>query len=191
MFCLTQLIQRQEVAIYDDFRRKFTENWRLLAVPGAVLGAFVFGQVHFWTMLFSGMDAGIWLVVALQLSLCVVLMIAPYVFLQAVYLDAGLTTLLRDAVVLASTRAGRSAVGMVGAVLLSALLLAFLPLSLILAPVVVVVGLSLTLLANLVFTWPVVDEQFHISNELAARRSKAAQGILPAPFVPSDVGAAP
>lgn len=185
MFCLAQLIQRESVAIWFDFRRKFAENWRSLAVPGVVLAAFVFAQAHFWAMVFSGADVGIWGVVLLLLSFGVVLAIAPYVFLQAVYLDAGLGRVIANALILSSAHVLRTCAGMLCASFGWIAFAAFLPVSLVLVPVVAVAGFSLTLLANLVYIWPVVDRQFGISDELRARRARAVQGVVPL-FDPPD-----
>lgn len=185
MFCLTQLLQRESVAVWFDFRRKFVENWKALAVPGVVLAAFVFAQAHFWAMVFSGADVGIWGVVLLLLSFGVVLAIAPYVFLQAAYLDAGVGRVLGNALVLSSANVLRTCAGMLCASIAWVALAAFLPVSLVLVPVVAIAGFSLTLLANLVYIWPVVDRQFGISDELSARRARAVQDVVPL-FDPPD-----
>jgi hypothetical protein len=179
MFCLTQVLQRQPVAVWYDFRRKFTENWRALAVPGAVLAAFVFAQLHFWAMVFSGEDVGMWGAVLLSLSFGVVLAIAPYVFLQVAYLDAGIGRVLANALILSSSNVLRTFAGLLCGSFAWILLALFLPVSLVLAPVVLIAGFSVTLLANLVYIWPVVDRQFGISDELDARRARTVQGIVP------------
>jgi hypothetical protein len=179
MFCLTQLLQREQVAVWFDFRRKFVENWRTLALPGVVLAAFVFAQVHFWAMVFSGADVGIWGVALLLLSFGVMLAIAPYVFLQVTYLDAGIGRVLVNALILSASNVLRTCAGMLCGSLAWIAIAVFLPVSLLLAPVIAVAGFSLTLLASLVWIWPVVDRQFGITEELRARRTRAVQGIVP------------
>jgi len=44
---------------------------------------------------------------------------------------------------------------------------------------VVLIGFSLSLLANLVFIWPIVDMQFGISDELKARRAEGVRDVIP------------
>lgn len=185
MFCLTQLLRREPVEVWFDFRRKFTENWRPLAAPGIVLSAFVFAQLHFWAMVFSGADVGIWGVVLLLLSFCVVLAIAPYIFLQVAYLDAGIGRVLVNALILSSSNVLRTCAGLLSASFAWIALALFLPVSLVLVPAVAVVVFPLTLLANLVYIWPVVDKQFGISDELSARRARAVQDVVPL-FDPPD-----
>ena len=55
----------------------------------------------------------------------------------------------------------------------------FLPVSLVLVPGVILFGFSLSLLANLVFIWPIVDMQFGISDELKARRAEGVRDVIP------------
>lgn len=185
MFCLTQILQREPVSIWFDFKRKFVESSRPLALPGISFSAFIFAELYFWGMVFSGADVGIGAAVLLLLSLCLVLMVSPYIFLQVAYLDARLGRVLVNALVLSSSNALRTFAGMLCASFVWFALALFLPASLVLVPGVILFGFSLSLLANLVFIWPVVDMQFGISDELKARRAKGVRDVIPL-FDPPD-----
>jgi hypothetical protein len=185
MFCVTQILQRESVSIWFDFKRKFVESVRQLALPGIVMSAFIFAEFYFWAMVFSGADVGIWAAVLLLLSLCLVLMVSPYVFLQVAYLDARLGRVLVNALVLSSSNVLRTFAGMLCASFVWFALALFLPVSLVLVPGVILFGFSLSLLANLVFIWPIVDMQFGISDELKARRAEGVRDVIPL-FGPPD-----
>jgi hypothetical protein len=179
VFCVAQLLQRESLSVWSDFTRKFVETWRSLALPGVFIAGFIFSQLYFWSMVFSGADVSVWMAVLLLLSLCVVLMIAPYVFLQAAHLDATVTRTLVNAAVLASGNGWRTFLGMVCASFTWFAIALFLPVSLVLVPGVVLIGFSFTFLASLVFIWPAVDAQFGISDELRARQAKGVRHVIP------------
>ena len=185
MYCLTQILQREPVSIWFDFKRKVMESARPLALPGILMSAFIFAQSYFWGMVFSGVDVGIWVAVLVLLSLCVVLMVSPYIFLQVAYLDARLGRVLVNALVLSSSNALRTFAGMLCASFGWFALALFLPVSVVLVPGVILFGFSLSLLANLVFIWPIVDMQFGISDELKARRAEGVRDVIPL-FGPPD-----
>lgn len=179
MFCVTRMLEGERVPVWSEFWRKFAQNWRTLAVPGTVLAAFVFVQLYLWAMVFSGADAGIGQAVLLALSLCVVLLVAPYVFLQGAYLDATIPRVLLNAVILSSSNAWRTVCGALFANVCWVGLALLLPGSLLALPLVVLVGFSASCLVNLAFIWPAVDRQFGISDELNARRARQSTTFLP------------
>lgn len=185
MYCVAQILQGSSVSIGYDFRLKFLEEWAALALPGVAASAFIFTQFYFWVAVFSGHAISIAMLILLLMSLCVFLMIAPYVLLQMAYLDIGVGNAVRNALMLSASNATRTLLGLLLGNLLWLAVLLTLPTSLLFAPVVLLFGFVMSWLANLALIWPVVDQQFRIADELAMRAAKRVEHVAPLSHGPS------
>jgi len=157
--------------IWDDFKRKFLENMKQAAMPGILCVAFIYAQVLLWgTLLFTSasIDA-VWL--ALGISALVVFgMVTPYVFLLIAYVDIKTTQVVKNSMVIAFIHAPRSFMGVLTGGLIWIALILFLPVSLLAAPLILLIGVSFSLLLCLMWVWPPVNKLFKIEETLRERK---------------------
>jgi len=173
MFCLSRMLCDEPGYIMCDYKRKFTENIRQAAAPGILCAAFVYVQIYLWgPFVFGGVriDA-VWIIPGIVL-LAIFGMVAPYFFIQIAYLDLSTKQILINSVILAFTHAPRS---LIGAVMGSAFWVAFvllLPESLVVTPLLLLFGVSLSWLLCLMWVWPPVNKTFRIEETLRERKNE-------------------
>ena len=170
VFCVTRMLRDEPGYVWADFKRKFKENMRQAAVPGILCAAFVYAQVYLWGSVFfggAGIDA-IWLIPGIGFLL-IFGMVAPYFFLQIAYLELKTKEALLNSVLISFAHALRSIFGAVtGGVIWVAFAL-LLPESLVVMPLLLLFGFSVSLLLVMMWVWPPVNKQFGIEETLRAR----------------------
>jgi hypothetical protein len=157
--------------IWDDFKRKFIENYKQAALPGILCAAFVYAQVYLWgSVLFGGVVIDAILLVPGIGFLIVFGMVAPYYFLQVAYIKLETKELVINSVLLSFANGPRSLMGalMGGGIWVAFVLL--LPESLLIVPLFLLFGFSFLWLINMMWVWPPVNKQFDIDAILRERR---------------------
>ena len=167
VFCITKMLRYEPGYIWYDFRRKFRENVSQAAVPGILCTAFIYAQVYLWgPHLFggAGIDA-VWLIPG-GIFLLIFGMVAPYFFLQIAYIDLKTKQIIINSVLISFASTPRSFMGaFMGGVIWVAFFV-LLPESLVVAPLFLLFGFSLSWLLNLMWIWPAVNSQFKIEETL-------------------------
>ena len=174
-FCVTKMLRDEPGYIGHDFRRKFKENFKQAAAPGMLCAVFVYVQVFLWGPLIYA-DGGIGLV-WLILGIVVLLlfgMVVPYVFLQIAYIDLKTSQILKNSVLISFINAPRSLMGALTAGVMWVIYVFFLPDSLLVTPIIVLVGIPISWLLNMMWVWPPVDKQFKIDETLREKRENPA-----------------
>ena len=171
LFCVTRMLRDEPGYIWEDFKRKFAENKRQAAAPGILCAAFMYAQVYLWgPVLFGGAEINsIWLIPGIGLLL-IFCMVTPYFFLQVAYIDLGTKKIIVNSVLISFSNAPRSFLGAItgGGIWIAFVLL--LPESLVVAPVLLLFGFSVSLLLNMMWVWPPVNKLFKIEETLIERR---------------------
>ena len=171
VFCITKMLRDEPGFIWFDYKRKFKENMKQAAAPGILCAAFVYAQVYLWgPFLFGGADIdAVWLIPGIGFIM-IFGMAAPYFFLQITYLKLKTKQIIINSVLISFANAPRS---FMGAVMGGALWVAFillLPESLVVTPLLLLIGFSLPGLLNMMWVWPPVNKQFGIEETLRGRR---------------------
>jgi len=168
VFCITKLLRDEPVFVWHDFKRKFLENIKQAALPGMLCAAFLYAQVFLWGPLIVGgaATAPLWLLPGF-VFLIIFGMVAPYIFLQFAYIELGMLAIMKNSVLVSFAYAPRSFMGSIMGGAIWAVFFAFLPRSAFLTPLLILIGVSISLLLCLMWVWPVVDKQFSIVESLS------------------------
>jgi len=169
-YYITKLMRDDPSYVWYEFKRKFGENFRQAAFPGILCTAFVYAQVLLWGALLlseQGTDI-VWLFVAL-ISLLIFGMITPYIYLHLAYIELKTLGILKNSILMSFGYMPRSFMGaFLGGILWVACLMLF-PVSLLFVPIIVLIGISLSILLTLMWIWKPFDEHFKIEEKLIAR----------------------
>jgi len=171
VFCVTKMLRDEPGYIGHDFRRKFMENFKQAAAPGMLCAAFVYAQVFLWgPLVFSddGIDL-VWLILGIVILL-IFCMVVPYLFLQIAYIDLKTSQILKNSMLISFINAPRSLMGAVTAGVIWVVYFFFLPDSLFVAPLIILIGIPISLLINMMWVWPPVDKQFKIDETLREKQ---------------------
>ena len=174
-YILTQILRDEPGFLWHDFKRKFKENFRSMLLPGLLFGGMVgsLGFTFFYSS-FSGQTMNLLFTVAYMLAAFFLILVYPYFFTQAAYIDLPNLKILQNSFFLAFANLPRS---FMGALLGSGLLLLqllFFPFSTILT---FVLGLALPGLLNLMWIWPKIDQAFHIEETLKTRQEEQYSSV--------------
>jgi len=173
MFCVTKMLRDDPGYLWHDFKRKYTENMKQAMAPGILSTLFLYAQIYLWRDLtHGGADADLALIVMGALSILIFGMVAPYIFVQIAYIELATSKIIKNSVLISFAN---SAYSFLGALMGFAVWIAFalfLPESLLAAPVLLVLGFSMSWLLNLLWIWPAVDKQFSIEKTLRSRRDR-------------------
>ena len=175
LFCIAKMLRDDPGYIWYDFKRKFKENVILVMPAGVLSAAVIYAQIYLLiTLLYGGIAPGALWLAWVFVSLALICMTAPYIFLIAAYLHFSVPQIIRNGILLCFAHPGRSFLGMLagGAIWIAFIL--FLPASLVFAPVIPLCGFSLSMLLSLMWIWPPVNQRFSIEERLGA-----AAGIRP------------
>ena len=169
-FSLTRMLRDVPGFIWHDFRRKFLENVKQSAAPGIMCTAFIYMQVYLWgPFLFggAGIDPG-WLITGI-VFLLIFGMVTPYIFLQIAYVDLRMRQIIMNSVLIAFANAPHSIMGAISGSVIWVAFILFFPDSLVFAPLLALIGFSLSGLLCIVWVWPSVNKQFKIEETLRNR----------------------
>lgn len=166
---LTKMLCDTPGFVWHDFKRYFKENFRSMLLPGMLFSALAGAQL--FALLNGSMlaNAGIVVTAMFFLSVLLLLLIWPYFYLQAAYLELGLLPRLQNSVALSLGFLPRSAAGglLFGALVVAQVL--FFPLTL---PILLFIGITLPALICMMWTWPPTNKSFNIEETLKKRHDE-------------------
>ncbi len=172
---LAQMLRDEPGFLWHDFKRKFRENFRHMAIPGMLLGAMAgsLGLILLYTLL-GAAPASLPMTALFFLAALLVSLFYPYFFTQAAYIDLPPWRLLQNSFLLAFANLPRSLVGtLLGTGLLLAQLF-FFPFA---VPLSLFVGFTLPGLLNLMWIWPRINQTFKIDETLKKRHDEQLEEI--------------
>ena len=174
-YYVSKIMRDDPSYVWFDFKRKFVENYKQTMPIGMLCMGFIFTQVLLWvnfiSLLMLGEPVGDMILFLLMfLSLFVFTMILPYIFLHFAYVQLGTLQILKNSVMLTFGYLPRSVMGAIMGGLLWTMFALFFPDSLLLAPVIILFGVSLSILLALMWVWPVFDKCFKVEETLIERQ---------------------
>ena len=174
VYFITKLMRDDPSYVWYEFKRKFLENYKQSAAVGILCTAFVYTQIILWVMMvidedFTGLS---WFILAL-LSLLLFSMITPYVFMHFAYIDLKTLGILKNSVLMSFAYLPRSFMGALLGGLLWILVALFFPDSLLMGfPIIILFGITASMLLNLMWTWKPFDASFNIEETLNQRKEE-------------------
>ena len=173
MFCVTKMLRDDPGYLWHDFKRKYTENMKQAMAPGILSTLFLYAQIYLWRDLtHGGADADLALIVMGALSILIFGMVAPYIFVQIAYIELATSKIIKNSVLISFANSAYSFLGALMGLAVWIVFALFLPESLLAAPILLVLGFSMSWLLNLLWIWPAVDKQFSIEKTLRSRRDR-------------------
>jgi len=174
VYYITKQMRDDPSYVWYEFKRKFMENYKQSAVIGILCAAFVYTQILLWIMMVVNEDtAGLSGVILALLSLLLFGMITPYVFLHFAYIDLKTLGILKNSVLMTFAYLPRSFMGAILGGLLWIVVALFFPDSLLMGfPIVLIFGITVSMLLNLMWTWKPFDKSFNIEETLNQRKDE-------------------
>jgi len=174
MFCVTAMLRDDPGFVWDDFKRKFWENLRQAGVAGVFLTTFLYTQVFlFWLPIMADWAvAGTAWVIGGLLLFFFVMMFAPYMFLHFAYIELGTFKIIKNSVLLALTKPGRSFMGAFLGLLPWVALFMFFPITLVFFPLIPFFMFVLSWLLTLMWVWPIFNQRFSVEETLNKERDE-------------------
>ncbi|MCL2663621.1 MAG: DUF624 domain-containing protein [Oscillospiraceae bacterium] len=172
VYYITKQMRDDPSYVWYEFKRKFKENYKQSAAIGILCTAFVYTQILVWiTMIISEDVIGLsWIILAL-LSLLLFGMITPYIFLHFAYIDLKTLGILKNSVLMTFAYLPRSFMGAILGGLLWTMTALFFPDSLLMGfPIILIFGITMSMLMNLMWTWKPFDTSFNIEETLNQRK---------------------
>jgi len=174
IYYITKLMRDDPSFVWYEYRRKFKENFRQAAPTGMICTAFVYAHIMIWSSLWVSLLSEqpisdiTWYIVAL-VSLLMFFLITPYVFLHFAYIDLKSFQAVKNSVLMAFGYFPRSFMGaLLGGIFWIAFAL-FMPLSLVVFPLIPLIAFTLSMLLNMMWVWPKFDNHFSIEETLIKR----------------------
>jgi uncharacterized membrane protein YesL len=174
VYYITKLMRDDPSYVWYEFKRKFTENYKQSAAIGILCTAFVYTQILLWIqILYSEEFVGLsWFFLAL-ISLLLFSMITPYIFLHFAYIDLKTFGILKNSMLMSFAYLPRSFMGAFLGGLMWLMTALFFPDSLLMGfPVILIFGITTSMLLNLMWTWKPFDTNFNIEETLIKRKEE-------------------
>jgi uncharacterized membrane protein YesL len=170
VYYISKMMRDDPSYVWFEFKRKFAENYKQAAPAGMLCTAFVYAQIMLWGSLLVGEPEGdiVWLLIAL-LSLLIFGMITPYIFMHFAYVDLKTFKVIKNSVLLSFGYLPRSFMGAtLGGLMWMAFALYF-PISVITVPLIILFGVSVSMVLCLMWVWPPFNKHFNIEETLINR----------------------
>jgi len=174
-YYISKMMRDDPSYVWFEFKRKFVENFKQTMPIGMLCMGFILTQVLLWgnfiTMLMLEEPVGdmLWFLFML-FSLFVFTMVLPYLFLHFAYVQLGTLQILKNSVMLTFGYLPRSVMGAIMGGLMWTIFALFFPESMLFLPVIVLFGISLSILLSLMWVWPVFDKCFKVEETLIERQ---------------------
>lgn len=177
VYYVTKMMRDEPTYVWFEFKRKFKENYKQAAPVGIISTAFIYSQIMLWTSLLAFGDPGsnMLLFFIATISLILFAMIMPYVFLHLAYIDLPTFTMVRNSMLMSFGFFPRSIMGVIFGGIIWVVLLLFFPNSMMALPLIVLIGVSLSLLLNMTWVWKPFNEHFKIEETLLARQEEEGE----------------
>jgi len=173
VYYITKMMRDDPSYVWYEFKRKFLENFKQSAPVGMLCTAFIYAQVLLWDSLIfneAGSDL-LWFLIAL-ISLLLFGMITPYIFMHFAYIDLGTFRILKNSVLMSFGYLPRSFMGSLLGGILWILFVLFIPDSILLFPLMILLGISLSLLMCLSWVWKPFNEYFKVEETLITKEKE-------------------
>jgi len=173
IFYLTKMMRDDPSYVWYEFKRKFKENYRQAAPVGIFSTLFIYAQIMILGRMIYADPAGdlTWLLIAL-VSMMIFGMIAPYVFMSFAYIALPTFKILKNSVLMSFGYLPRSLAGAVMSGLMWVAFAVLYPYSLIALPLLILFGISISMLLSLMWVWPPFDNHFKVEETLVKRQEE-------------------
>jgi len=180
-YYITKMMRDDPSYVWFEFKRKFLENYKQAAPIGILCIGFAYAQIMLWVNLFYTLQAALeygaavdnllWYLLVF-LSFIIFMMILPYIFMHFAYVNLGTLQILKNSVMMAFGYLPRS---IMGSILGGALWFLFIlspPIAMMAAPLIILFGVSISLLLSLMWVWPVFNKCFKVEETLVEREQE-------------------
>jgi len=190
-FCITRMLRDDPAFVWDDWKRKFSENLKQAGISGVLCATFLYTQFFmFWLpLMLDGIMSGelegnaepllmdpTWLLVGLIL-LILFNMVTPYVFLHFAYIKLGAYTIVKNSFIMAFSSFGRSFLGALSGLMLWIAFFMFFQIVFVLTPLIPLFFFVISWLLTLMWVWPVFDKRFSIEETLVKEQREELKDI--------------
>jgi len=172
VYCITKMLRDDPEYVWYDIKRKFVQYFKQGIIPGTLYTAYLFGQIFFIFALMAPEGFDVVSLTLMVISLTVIGMVTPYIFIQIAYVELSLIQIIKNSFILALINAPRSFMGSFMGNLIWFIFWLLIPLSLFAVPIMLLIAFSLSWLMCLMWVWPRVDKQFNIEDTLRERYDK-------------------
>jgi len=176
-YYITKMMRDDPSYVWFEFKRKFLENYKQAAPIGILCTGFTYAQIMLWGNLISALQQGeavgefLWHFLVF-LSFIIFMMILPFIFMHFAYVTLGTFQILKNSVMMAFGYLPRSIMGsLLGGAIWVAFAL-FFPLSMMAAPLIILFGISISILLSLMWVWPVFNKCFKVEETLLEREQE-------------------
>jgi len=172
-YYITKMMRDDPSYVWYEFKRKFNENFKQAAPVGMLCTAFIYAQILLWGSLVFSDTAGdiLWFIIAL-VSLIVFGMIAPYVFLHFAYIDLKTFSTIKNSVLMSFAYLPRSFMGAILGGILWIVFALYLPISLMVLPIMLLIGATMSILMCLSWVWKPFNEYFKVEETLIEKKEE-------------------
>jgi len=175
MFCITRMLRDDPGFVWDDFKRKFTENLRQAGFAGILTATFLYTQVFlFWLPVMADWEVVslTWIFIGLVLFF-MFLMVSPYIFLHYAYIKLGTFTIIKNSITIALSNPVRSFMGALFGILPWSSLVFFIQITYVFIPLIPFFVFVLSWLLTLMWVWPVFNKHFSIEETLTKEQEES------------------
>ena len=176
-FNISRFMRDDPSYLWFDFKRKFKENVKQAAPAGIICTTFIYMQVLVWFQMYYQLaegtyTGGLFMLLLAIMSLLMFSMIVPYIFLHYAYIDLGALRILKNSLLMAFAYIPRSFMGALLGGIIWILIAITLPSSLVIAPLVPLILISLSMMLTLTWIWPKFNAYFDIEETLKKRKEE-------------------
>jgi len=178
VYYITKMMRDDPSYVWYEFKRKFKENFLQAAPVGILCAAFLYTQILLWASFLYGEETSdlLWFIAAI-LSLVLFGMVVPYIFMHLAYISLGTLRILKNSVLMAFGYLPRSFMASFLGGILWIVFILFLPDSMLVFPLMIIIGISLSVLMSLSWVWKPFDEYFKVEETLIEQSKKNSENI--------------
>jgi hypothetical protein len=184
VFCITKMLRDDPGFVWDDCKRKFSENIKQASLPGMVCTLFIYTQVILWGPLEIA-DESLYAIIVIFALFAFILfaMISPYIFLQIAYVNIKTYPVIKNSIILTLSRLLRSFFGAVFGFAPWIAIIMYFPATLVLIPLILLLGFTFPLLMCLSWIWPPFNARFNIEETLIKQQQTVSHSSPAADFI--------
>ena len=190
VYYITKMMRDDPSYVWYEFKRKFKENYRQAAPVGMLCTAFVYAQILLWDSLTQasvllseiepdialqsgavsgdpGMD--IFMFIIGLVSLLIFGMLTPYIYMHFAYIDLKSMGIAKNSVLMSFGNFPRSFMGALMGGIIWIVFALYYPLSIVSVPLILIFGITTSMLLCLMWVWKPFDTTFKIEETLLKR----------------------
>jgi len=179
IYYITKMMRDDPSYVWYEFKRKFLENYKQAAPAGIFCTAFIYAQVLIWSSLWGALIAEepigdlLWYLLAL-FALLLFSMITPYIFLHFAYITLKTSKIIKNSILMSFGYFPRSFMGALLGGIMWIVFVLYLPMSLMFSPLIMLFGITLSMLLTLSWVWPPFNKHFNIEETLVKRQEESS-----------------